>query len=240
MAKLLEGGFPDHARFESTFDRDAYYDKDYFQKELENIWFKTWLAAGRVEEVPNTGDFITTTIAHENLIIIRAADGSINTFYNVCRHRGSRLCRTEDGNFSRGYITCPYHSWMYDGSTGELVNAPNIPDDDPDFDKTERALFGVKTETWDGYIWINLDQNAPSLAESFKLPQSWNRYNQYNMKDLKLAKKKTYTVKCNWKYIMENTSECYHCGIINPDMRRVNPPSRDRLTGDDYMPETVT
>lgn len=237
-SKVIEGGFPDHAKFESTFHQGAYHDEDYFQRELDNIWFKTWLAAGRAEEVPNTGDFITITIAQENVIIIRSADDSINTFYNVCRHRGSRLCGADDGNFSGGYITCPYHSWMYDGGTGELVNAPNISEDDPGFDKAERSLFGVQTEVWDGFIWINFDQNAPSLAETFKLPQSWERYNQYNMKDLKLGKKIMYTVKANWKYIMENTAECYHCANIHPELSRVTPPSRDRLTVDDDMPET--
>lgn len=236
--KVLEGGYPEHAKFESTFHRDAYYDKNYFQKELDNIWYKTWLCAGRAEEVPNTGDFITVTLAHENLIVIRAVDGSINTFYNVCRHRGSRLCGTGEGNFSSGYITCPYHSWMYDGSSGELVNAPNISNDDPDFDMAAHSLFGVQTEVWDGFIWINFDKNAPTLHESFKLPESWKRYNQYNMKDLKLGEKKTYTVKANWKYIMENTAECYHCGNIHPELSRVTPPSRDRVTVDDDMPET--
>ncbi|WP_339226988.1 aromatic ring-hydroxylating dioxygenase subunit alpha [Oceanobacillus sp. FSL K6-2867] len=237
-AKLIEGGFPEHARFEPTFKRGAYYDTEYFNKELSNIWFKTWLCAGRVEEVPKTGDYITATIADENVIIIRSDDGSINTFFNVCRHRGSRLCGTEDGNFTSGFITCPYHSWMYDGSTGELVNAPNIPEDDQDFDKSERSLMGVKTEIWDGYIWINFDENAPDLKESFNLPASWKRYNQYDMKNLKLAEKRTYTVKANWKFIMENASECYHCGNIHPELSRVTPPSRARVRIDDDIPET--
>src|SRR5699024_9884604 len=113
--RLLEGGFPDHAKFEETFPRHAYFSEDYFHKEIENIWFKTWLCAGRAEELPKTGDFITVTIGDENLIIIRAEDGSINTYYNVCRHRGSRLCEADEGNFSKGYLTCHYHSWMYDG-----------------------------------------------------------------------------------------------------------------------------
>src|SRR5699024_1835742 len=156
-------------------------------KEIENIWFKTWLCAGRAEELPKTGDFITVTIGDENLIIIRAEDGSINTYYNVCRHRGSRLCEADEGNFSKGYLTCHYHSWMYDGSTGELINAPNIPNDDEDFKKADRSLFGVKTEIWDGYIWINLDENAPSLKESFGLPESWSLYKQYDMENLKLG-----------------------------------------------------
>ncbi len=236
--KVLEGGYPEHAAFEETFPGSAYFNEEYFQKELENIWFKTWLCAGRAEEIPNTGDFLTLDIGSENLIIIRAQDGSINTFYNVCRHRGSRLCEADKGNFSKGYLTCHYHSWMYDGSTGELVNAPNVPNDDKNFNKEERSLAKVLTEVWDGYIWINLDENAPSLKESFALPESWSLYKQYDMEHLRLGYKKTYTVQANWKLIMENASECYHCGNIHPELSRVTPPSRPRVLVEEGMPET--
>lgn len=235
--KLLEGGYPAHAKFENTFPQSAYFDEEYFKKELENIFFKSWLCAGRVEEIPNTGDFFTLNIAHENVIIIRAQDGSINTFYNVCRHRGSRLCEAAKGNYAKGYLTCHYHSWMYDGKTGALVNAPNIPNETKDFNKEDYPLKKIKTEIWDGYIWINLDENSPSLKESFGLPESWEVYKQYDMENLKLGKKITYNVKANWKLVMENASECYHCGNIHPELSRTTPPTRERLKVDE-APET--
>lgn len=236
--KVIEGGYPEHATFERTFPGKAYTDPEFFQKELDHIWFKTWLCAGRAEEIPKTGDFLTVEIAGESLIIIRAQDGSINTFYNVCRHRGSRLCEADNGNFSKGYLTCHYHSWMYDGKTGDLINAPNIPNDDQDFVKEDRSLKKIKTEVWDGYIWINLDENAESLKDAFALPESWALYNQYNMKNLKLGKKKTYKVAANWKLIMENAAECYHCSNIHPELSRTTPPSRSRVKVDEKIPET--
>lgn len=235
--KVLEGGYPDHAKFEATLPRHAYLSERIYQEEIEKIWTKMWLCVGRTEEIPETGDFITAKVGNENLIIIRAQDGSINTYYNVCRHRGSRLCEADKGNFSKGYLTCHYHSWMYDGATGDLISAPNVPNDEA-FDKKGHSLFGVKTEVWDGFIWINLDENAPSLEESFGLPDSWKLYKQYDMENLKLGKKKTYTVKANWKLIMDNASECYHCGNVHPELSRTTPPTRKRLKLDEDIPET--
>lgn len=236
--RVLEGGYPSHAKFEATFPSYAYFDEKFFLRELENIWFKSWLCVGRVEEIPNIGDYITANIGYENLIIIRARDGSINTFYNVCRHRGSRLCEAEKGNFSNGNLSCHYHRWLYDGCTGELINAPNIPNDAKEFKKEERSLVKVATEIWDGYIWINLDPNPPSLKEAFGLPESWSVYKQYDMENLKLGEKKTYRVKANWKLIMENAEECYHCAYIHPELSCATPPTRTRLKVREDVPET--
>src|SRR5690625_1509875 len=172
MKKSIEGGFPSYAKFEPTAPASDYYDPVHFQKELDKIWFKTWLLAGREEEIPNRGDYKTVQIAYENFIVTRGLDGKVHSYYNVCRHRGSRLCTKESGHFNRGNIICPYHSWMYSGDTGELTKAPNISDEDEGFDKSEHSLVSIKTESWDGFIWINADPNAPPLKESFNLLES--------------------------------------------------------------------
>lgn len=236
--KAIEGGWPAEATFESTFSGDRYYDDDYFEKELKNIWFKTWLCAGREEEIPQPGDYFTVQIAHENFICIRSHDGDINTFFNVCRHRGSRLCDAACGHFSRGYIICPYHSWMYSGDTGEVLKTPNIPEGRQDFNKENHSLVQVKTEVWDGIVWINIDPNAPSLKESFNLPESWSIYERYQMNRLKLGKKKTYTVEANWKLIMDNAEECYHCPNIHPELSRTTPPTQSRDWVGERVPDT--
>ncbi|SFP02902.1 aromatic ring-hydroxylating oxygenase subunit alpha [Salibacterium halotolerans] len=236
---MIEGGWPSDAAFESTLPGEKYYDGETFRKELEKIWFKTWLCAGREEEIPNTGNYTTVQIAHENFIVTRGSDGQINAFYNVCRHRGSRLCTAESGHFSRGNIICPYHSWMYSGDSGQLKKAPNIPEEDEHFDKSEHSLVKIKAEAWDGYIWINVDPNAPPLEESFNLPESWAIYERYQMDRLKLGKKKTYTVKANWKLLMENAEECYHCGNIYPELSRTTPPSQPRNWVGEDVPETT-
>ncbi|MFS0824785.1 aromatic ring-hydroxylating oxygenase subunit alpha [Bacillus sp. 1P02SD] len=232
----IEGGWPADAKFEPTFKSYEYFDNAYFQKELENIWFKTWLCAGHVSEIPNVGDYFTVDIAKENLIVMRAKDGSIQTYYNVCRHRGSRLCEEQTGNFKKGYVVCPYHSWVYDGQTGNLVGTPNIPARDCSFDKSEYPLVKAKTEVWDGLIWINLDENAPSLKVSFALPESWSLYEKWGMKNLKIGAQKTYQVDANWKLIMENASECYHCGPIHPGLSTCTPPGSPRQYIDENIP----
>ncbi|WP_339237547.1 aromatic ring-hydroxylating dioxygenase subunit alpha [Oceanobacillus sp. FSL W7-1281] len=236
--KSIEGGFPSYAKFEPTSPGSDYYDPNHFHEELEKIWFKTWLLAGREEEIPNSGDYKTVQVAHENFIVTRGSDGEINTYYNVCRHRGSRLCTTEAGNFPRGRIICPYHSWMYSGDTGELTKAPNISDEDEGFDRSEHSLVSIRTETWDGFIWINADSEAPSLKESFNLPESWSIYEQYQMHRLKIGKTGTYNVKANWKLLMDNAEECYHCGTIHPELSKATPPMQPRQWVDKEVPET--
>ncbi|SFE80444.1 aromatic ring-hydroxylating oxygenase subunit alpha [Alteribacillus iranensis] len=236
--KTIEGGWPAEAKFESTFPGKEYYDKQVFQRELEKIWFKTWLCAGREEEIPNHGDYLTVQIAHENFVVMREKNGNVNAFYNVCRHRGSRLCKSETGHFSRGQIICPYHSWMYSGDTGELVKAPNVPEDDEEFSLSDHPLVQVRAETWDGFIWINVDPNAPSLKESFRLPESWSIYKKYQLENLKIGKKKSYLVHANWKLIMENAEECYHCPNIHPELSRTTPPNQPRNWVSEDVPET--
>lgn len=236
--RQIEGGFPSYAKFEPTSPGSEYYDPGHFQKELEKIWFKSWLLAGREEEIPNSGDYKTVQIAHENFIITRGSDGEIRSYFNVCRHRGSRLCTEESGHFHNGNIICPYHSWMYSGDTGELTKAPNISDDDTDFDKNEHSLVGIKTERWDGFIWINVDPDSPSLKESFNLPESWSIYENYEMHRLKLGKVGTYHVDANWKLLMDNAEECYHCGTIHAELSRATPPMQPRQWIDEGVPET--
>ncbi|WP_121638860.1 aromatic ring-hydroxylating dioxygenase subunit alpha [Virgibacillus sp. Bac330] len=236
--KSIEGGWPVEAKYESTMPGKEYYDWNVFYHELNKIWFKTWLCVGREEEIPKVGDYITVQIAHENFIITKGNNGVINGYYNVCRHRGSRLCTASSGHFSRGNIICPYHSWMYSADTGKLIKAPNVPENDEGFHKEEHGLIGVKVETWDGFIWLNVDENAPSLKASFHLPASWSIYEKYEMHRLKLAEKRTYTVKANWKLLMENAEECYHCPNIHPELSRTTPPNQPRNWIDKNIPDT--
>lgn len=236
--KQLEGGYPDHAKFSQTFEAYKYLDEDYYKKEIQQLWHHTWIVAGHIDEIPNVGDYFTTEIDNESIIVIRGKDDTINAYYNVCKHRGSRLCETgENGNFAKGYLTCPYHSWMYDGSTGDLVSTPNIPEDE-DFNKEDHGLTGVLVDVWDGIIFINLDEDAEPLKEALGAPESWVIYEQYGLENLKVGHQVNYEIDANWKFVMENTSECYHCSTIHPELNMVTPPSRPRHFVEDGIPET--
>lgn len=226
--KLVEGGWPAEAMVGPTLPGSHYYDSAHFQRELDAIWFKTWLCAGRLEEIPHRGDYFTREIGKESVLCVRGQNDEVHTYYNVCRHRGSRICGDDQGHVSQGVLFCPYHSWGYSIDNGELVKTPNIPDDLEGFDRYQYPLFGIKTEVWQGFVWINFDASAPSLANWLGLPDTFVPYLRYHLDELKTGAQKTYSIEANWKLIMENALECYHCSTIHPELSRCTPPTLPR------------
>ncbi len=206
-----------------TLPGAVYYDEGVFQREIERLFFRHWLNVGHVSQIPNAGDFFTRDIGTESLLFIRGNDGVVRGFYNVCRHRGTRIVTDAAGEKLRS-IVCPYHAWTY-STEGRLVGAPHT-DGLEDFDKGDFGLYGVKTDTWGGFIWANLDPKAPPLKEHLgplmKLSDRWD------IAGLRLGAKHVYEVNANWKILAENYSECYHCAPIHPGLNRVTP----YLTGD--------
>lgn len=211
-----------------TLPGAVYYDEGVFREEIERLFLCHWLNVGHVTQIPNPGDFFTRDIGTESLLFIRGSDGRIRGFYNVCRHRGTRIVTDEKGEKLRS-IVCPYHAWTY-STEGKLVGAPHT-DTLEDFDKEDFGLYGVKTESWGGFIWANLDPKAAPLKEQIasliKLTERWD------IASLRLGAKHVYEVDANWKILAENYSECYHCAPIHPGLNRVTP----YLTGDNdaYM-----
>ncbi len=201
-----------------TLPGAVYYDEGVFQQELEKLFFRHWLNVGHVTQIPNPGDFFTRDIGTESVLFIRGNDGAVRGFYNVCRHRGTRIVTDARGEKLRS-IVCPYHAWTY-STEGKLVGAPHT-DALEDFDKEDFGLYGVKTETWGGFIWANLDPKAPPLKEQIgelmRLTERWD------ITGLRLGARHTYEVDANWKILAENYSECYHCAPIHPGLNRVTP-----------------
>ncbi|PSR32687.1 MAG: hypothetical protein C7B46_13075 [Sulfobacillus benefaciens] len=207
-----------------TFPGAAYYSDEQFQRELERIWFKKWLCAGRLEEVPKVGDYIVRQIGDESLLFVRGQDGDVHGFYNTCRHRGSRMCLSASGHLRGGTVTCPYHSWKYSMDDGHLLSAPNFPDNLEGFDRTQFPLMSFKTKVWQGFIWCSLDTEESAEDEISQLPAELGYYEKYHLAELKPGKVLTYEVNANWKLIMENSVECYHCTTIHPQLSRATPP----------------
>jgi len=236
--KLVEGGWPGGTTLEATLPGGYYTSPPMFQRELERIWFTTWLCAGRVDQIPHTGDFLAHQVGDESIIVVRGRQGGINAFYNVCRHRGARLCTEEAGTFKGGLIRCPYHSWTYDTSQGALVAAPNVPEDRELFDKARFPLVSLRVQTWEGYIWVNFNPQAPALEAALGLPASNAYYERYHVGDLTVGKVISYEVNANWKIVMENGLECYHCLHIHPELSRCTPPLLPRHWLHDDLPET--
>ena len=109
----------------TTLPRRFYADPDFYRAELERFYFDRWICAGRADQIPNAGDYFTRTLGDESVIVTRDSSGEIHALFNVCRHRGTRLCDQTEGHFA-DRIQCPYHNWTY-GLEGRLLAAPHMP-----------------------------------------------------------------------------------------------------------------
>ena len=167
-------------------------------------------------------------MAGENLVVVRGGDDIVRGFYNVCRHRGSLVCDGTSGSGGRT-LRCGYHAWTYD-LEGSLVGAPQLRSM-PDMDRTLQSLVPVRTETWLGLVWVNLDPDAGALASTVGRdvtdrlgdPQMIERW---GMAALLPGGRRTYEVAANWKLLVENFMECYHCATIHPELTRTLPEFR--------------
>ena len=188
-----------------------------FAEEKERIFAKQWVLVGHQSQIATTGDYLVAEIANESLIIIRDQRSTIRGFYNVCRHRGTRLKGDACGHASA--IQCPYHAWTY-GLDGRLIGAPHM-DEVPGFDKADYSLHPVNLALWEGFIFVNL-ADSPTPLESWFAPLA-GKFSHWNMSILRPAKRIEYDVRANWKLMFENYSECYHCPGVHPMLSKVSP-----------------
>jgi glycine betaine catabolism A len=188
-----------------------------FSAEQKEIFSKQWLFVGHQSQIAKPGDYIVQRVNGESLIVIRDKGGKIHGFFNVCRHRGSRLIENEGGNCAT--IQCPYHAWTY-GLDGRLIGAPHM-DEVPGFDKGDYPLHAVNTGVWEGFIFVNLEKN-PEPLEKWFAPLT-GKFSHWNMSILRGAKRIEYDVHANWKLMFENYSECYHCPGVHPQLQKVSP-----------------
>jgi len=195
-----------------------------FAQEQEKIFSNQWVLVGHQSGIAQPGDYFISEVADESLIIVRDKRGEIRAFYNVCRHRGSRLIENRNGQLSAA-IQCPYHAWMY-GLDGRLIGAPHM-DDVPDFDKADYPLHRVNLGLWDGFIFVNL-RDASTERGGYRSLEDWfaplkGKFSHWNMSSLQPAKRIEYEVRANWKLMFENYSECYHCPGVHPQLQKVSP-----------------
>jgi Rieske 2Fe-2S family protein len=204
---------PDTAR---TLPAEYYVDRAFFDREMERFFRGTWICAGRTEQVSRPGQFFVRDVLGEPIIVTRSQDG-VRAFYNVCRHRGTRLCTEANGAFP-GSIQCPYHAWTYD-LDGRLIGAPHM-DEVPHFHKEDYPLHGVHCEVWDGHVFINLAKTCEPLARQLDdLPA---KFASWRMQELRLGHRIVYDVKANWKLIIQNYNECLHCPNLHPALNKLS------------------
>jgi phenylpropionate dioxygenase-like ring-hydroxylating dioxygenase large terminal subunit len=196
----------------------AYYvDHEFFKREMDVLFGHMWICAGRTEQVEGPGQFFIREVAGESVIVTRGASPRVNAFYNVCRHRGTRLCTEDAGTFG-GSIQCPYHAWTYD-LDGRLIGAPHM-EEVPHFRKDDYPLHRVHADVWDGHIFLNLAKEPQPL--STQLADLPPKFRPWRMEELRLGHRIVYDVKANWKLLIQNYSECLHCPNLHPALNRLS------------------
>jgi phenylpropionate dioxygenase-like ring-hydroxylating dioxygenase large terminal subunit len=200
-----------------TLEQKYFVSPEVFAEEQEKIFSKQWVLVGHQGELAKAGDYLVAEVASESLVIVRDKGGEVHGFYNVCRHRGTRLREDRNGRLSA--IQCPYHAWTY-GLDGRLLGAPHM-DDVPGFDKADYSLRAVNLALWEGFIFVNLGDSPTPLEEWFA-PLA-GKFSHWNLSKLRPAKRIEYDVQANWKLMFENYSECYHCPGVHPMLSKVSP-----------------
>jgi glycine betaine catabolism A len=200
-----------------------YHAADVFDVERERIFARNWYYAGREEALAHPGDFVTVDVAGESVIVLRAKDGDLHGFYNVCRHRGSRLCDDASGRM-KGAVKCPYHAWSY-SFDGRLIGTPNVAKDE--IDRDALGLWPVALAAWQGFVFVHLDPDPDPLegwlSDQHDAPLGFARF---NLGELRIGHVTVTEVEANWKILIENYNECLHCPTVHPELVAVVPAFR--------------
>ncbi|HEU5303587.1 MAG TPA: aromatic ring-hydroxylating dioxygenase subunit alpha, partial [Gemmatimonadales bacterium] len=203
-----------------TLPRRYYVAPEIFAEETERIFARRWLCAGREDRLARPGDYFLQQVGDESVIVLRDQSGAVRAHYNVCRHRGTRLCEEPVGRFSET-IQCPYHAWTY-ALDGRLLGAPSANDIEG-FSKADYPLHPVGIQTWEGFLFINLSREPEPFEQAYQ--RLIGRFKRFNLPRLAVARTIEYDVRANWKLLFQNYSECYHCGPVHPPLAKLTPPT---------------
>ena len=213
-----------------TLPAAGYASEAVFAWELDNIFKSTWFCVGRSDELIGPGQIRAVDVVGESVLLTRDAEGALKAFSNVCRHRGHELV-AEGEALGAHLIRCPYHSWSY-RLDGELRAAPTFAQT-PGFDKSEFPLVPIAVSEYLGWAWVDLSGAARPLAEHFG--NLAEKAAPYETDRLTAGATHSYMVDANWKIVVENYNECYHCSSIHPELCEVTPPD----SGLDHQPTGV-
>jgi phenylpropionate dioxygenase-like ring-hydroxylating dioxygenase large terminal subunit len=193
-----------------SLPQDYYASEAVFKADFDTVISQKWIVAGHVSRIPNKGDYFLFKIGGEQIIVIRESSTSVRAFFNVCRHRGSTICQAESGNAPR--LVCPYHAWTF-GLDGRLISARLMPDD---FDKADNGLLACHIRVFHGLIFINMSEDEPvDFDETFGDMGPILEY--HGIADARIAHAGSYPTTANWKLVVENFFECYHCVPSHPE-----------------------
>ncbi len=212
--------------------REYYVSEAIFAQEIERVFLRQWTFLGHVSEIVAPGDYIRHDLLGESVIVIRQADGSVAGHLNVCRHRGHTVCQAERGH-ARSFV-CPYHQWTYE-IDGTLKRAPGFTDGEG-MRYADYGLKSVRVEVWNGFIfgWLGAEP-APPLSECFGRNDAMQRLDTAKLKEIH---RERYDIAANWKVLLENYLECYHCHGSHPELCvTMDVEATYRQTGNDWRGE---
>ncbi|MEA2780643.1 MAG: hypothetical protein QOK29_2187 [Rhodospirillaceae bacterium] len=206
----------------------CYTSEAFHRREIERIFSRSWICVGREDNLPRSGDYRTVNLCGTRLVVLRDNEGKIRVLDNVCRHRGTLLL---EGNGNVPAIRCPFHNWSY-GLDGSLRGAPDM-DQTAGFDRKDYGLPAYEATHWNGFIFTRLQKGGPSLEE--QLGDMDRLVAPYDLSEMRCAKQKTFTVKCNWKLFLEVFMEDYHLKAVHKSSiagTYTAPEVQERVNGD--------
>ncbi|MGH6783761.1 MAG: aromatic ring-hydroxylating oxygenase subunit alpha [Sphingomicrobium sp.] len=201
-----------------TLPGEYYTSAGIFARECDVIFSRHWHCAGRASRLAVPGDYLLCTIAGESIIVVRGRDGAVRAFFNVCRHRGTRLCDGKAGHVAET-IQCPYHAWTY-STDGRLIGAPHMQDVE-EFDKADYPLHAAAVAEAHGFLFVSIDSGPQPFDEWFAPMRQ--RLDRFDLGSLEVGHRAEYDVQANWKLVFQNYSECLHCPIIHPELASLLP-----------------
>ena len=210
--KRVADGYSTDPSNSQSLNAEAYIDQKWFDAEIKAVFAKTWQWVCHVEKLSDPGNYIAVDIAGAPIVVVRNREGELRAFYNVCKHRAHELVT---GSGTTKNLVCPYHAWTF-GLNGEL-KAARRADQMDNFDKGTICLDKVQVEEFCGFVYVNLDGTAKPLAEQAGDLKKEIEYWAPGVEKLTLAKRLTYEINSNWKNVVDNFLECYHCHIAHPE-----------------------
>lgn len=203
--------FADDAGVSYTLPAWMYHDPDTYREERDAIFLKSWIYVANASELAEPGCYVTAEIVDQRIYVIRARDGALKAFFNVCQHRGHSLLRGKGK--ARNLIVCPYHAWAYDHD-GALQAAPNC-DHVKDFDKGSFSVPEIKVEVFGGFVFVNLDPDARPMGEVYPGAEAKLLEMCPGVRELSSGREIIFDIKGNWKNVGDNLLECYHCSTAH-------------------------